>query len=290
MAETNHTRARLCIVCGGSFAAFGSKDGNRRCCSTACALARKEYRQQQRDRAAEQEQRRTLRLGQRAEEVARRNCPTCSGPLPLRMHCGLPQTYCSDACYRASKNERAMEAARASGVAAQRAEVCEFCAGRVPEDGLLHKYCSVECRKSSQAAMAAAIRATPAGRAKVAAWYASDEGKAYGRAWRRSEKGKACQAATRAKRRGAMAVENISPFDVFERDGWKCQVCGVSTPKSRRGTKHRSAPELDHAVPLAMGGEHTLNNLQCCCRRCNLWKGSSRVVGQRGLFALGDAG
>ena len=64
-------------------------------------------------------------------------------------------------------------------------------------------------------------------------------------------------------------TENIDPFDIFDSFGWKCYLCGTSTPKARRGTYEPNAPELDHIIPLAKGGTHTKDNLACCCRDCN---------------------
>lgn len=80
--------------------------------------------------------------------------------------------------------------------------------------------------------------------------------------------------------------EPINRIDVFRRDGWRCQVCGIKTPERLRGTRHDHAPELDHRVPLVRGGSHTYANVQCCCRRCNGAKGSERIVGQMNLFPV----
>lgn len=85
-----------------------------------------------------------------------------------------------------------------------------------------------------------------------------------------------------AKLRGA-TVETVHPLRVFERDGWRCQLCGVKTPKTKRGTYSDDAPELDHIEPLARGGEHSYRNVQCACRRCNGAK-SDRPLGQMLLF------
>jgi len=83
------------------------------------------------------------------------------------------------------------------------------------------------------------------------------------------------------------------PFDpactrkaVCERDGWKCQDCGVQCHKGghrfnkkTRKTSLRNA-EHDHIVPLAWGVPtkgNTFDNSQCLCRKCNLKKGSRRA-------------
>lgn len=64
-------------------------------------------------------------------------------------------------------------------------------------------------------------------------------------------------------------IEQVDPLVVFDRDNWTCQLCGVPTPREKRGTYDDDAPELDHVVALAAGGEHSYRNTQCACRRCN---------------------
>jgi 5-methylcytosine-specific restriction endonuclease McrA len=80
--------------------------------------------------------------------------------------------------------------------------------------------------------------------------------------------------------------EPVSALAVFDRDGWRCQVCGVKTPSRLRGSSDPKAPELDHRIPISKGGDHAWNNLQCCCRACNGSKGSRLVVGQLNLFPV----
>jgi hypothetical protein len=85
-------------------------------------------------------------------------------------------------------------------------------------------------------------------------------------------------------RKYQVAYVPINPVLVFERDGWKCQVCLSPTPQRLRGSTDPRAPELDHRVPMSKGGPHTWDNVQCCCRKCNTAKGSDLVVGQCNLF------
>jgi hypothetical protein len=80
------------------------------------------------------------------------------------------------------------------------------------------------------------------------------------------------------------ATEVFDPLEVLARDGWRCHLCGVRTPKSKRGTHHDRAPELDHIVPLSAGGEHSRLNTACACRRCNIAK-SDKPLGQLRLVA-----
>lgn len=73
--------------------------------------------------------------------------------------------------------------------------------------------------------------------------------------------------------------ERVDPMKVFARDKWRCRLCGVATPKSKRGTYGDNAPELDHIMPLSKGGPHTYLNTQCACRKCNHAK-SDKPMGQ----------
>ena len=50
-------------------------------------------------------------------------------------------------------------------------------------------------------------------------------------------------------------------LQVLNRDGWTCTYCGAS-----------DANEVDHVWPKSRGGEDTLDNLVCACRRCNILK------------------
>lgn len=86
----------------------------------------------------------------------------------------------------------------------------------------------------------------------------------------------------KAKRRAAV-VERVDPIKVFERDGWMCHLCGCKTPRRLRGTLEPSAPELDHIVPIAKGGDHSYINTACACRQCNGAKSDS-IIGQLLLF------
>lgn len=98
--------------------------------------------------------------------------------------------------------------------------------------------------------------------------------------------GKAARRRGRVKRKALLkgaTVETVDPTTVFERDKWRCQLCGTRTPKKRRGTLEPNAPELDHIIPLSLGGEHSYRNTQCACRACNHAKGAT-TLGQLRLF------
>lgn len=86
----------------------------------------------------------------------------------------------------------------------------------------------------------------------------------------------------RARMRGVDA-ETVKALEVFDRDGWRCQLCNRRTPKRLQGKMHPRAPQLDHIVPLAVGGPHNYRNTQCSCMECNRAKGT-KLLGQLRLF------
>ncbi|HEX6465022.1 MAG TPA: HNH endonuclease signature motif containing protein [Vicinamibacterales bacterium] len=57
---------------------------------------------------------------------------------------------------------------------------------------------------------------------------------------------------------------------ILERDGYRCQICGVPVVEDD--------VEIDHVVPLSRGGDSSPANLQAACARCNRRK-SNHVAG-----------
>lgn len=57
-----------------------------------------------------------------------------------------------------------------------------------------------------------------------------------------------------------------SKHNVFARDWWKCQYCGIE----------KSAKELtlDHVIPRGQGGTTRWENVVACCAACNSDKGN----------------
>ena len=60
-------------------------------------------------------------------------------------------------------------------------------------------------------------------------------------------------------------VSNKMRFSIYERDGYRCRICGR--------TERDDDLEIDHIKPIAKGGKSTYDNLQTLCKRCNKEKG-----------------
>lgn len=69
----------------------------------------------------------------------------------------------------------------------------------------------------------------------------------------------------------------IDRTQIFERDGWCGYLCGQSTPPDKRGFAYvPHAPSIDHVIPNGYGTDDP-DNLRCCCRLCNLEKGTATL-------------
>lgn len=65
----------------------------------------------------------------------------------------------------------------------------------------------------------------------------------------------------------------LSLDTIYARDGGRCGICGGRVERYAVG---QWAPQLDHIVPIARGGEHSARNLQLSHAICNQRKGGKR--------------
>jgi len=65
---------------------------------------------------------------------------------------------------------------------------------------------------------------------------------------------------------------------VFDRDGYRCRICGALPTDC--------ALVVDHIIPVEMGGPTVLSNLCVLCEQCNQEKGSRIVSIERTAAAL----
>lgn len=84
------------------------------------------------------------------------------------------------------------------------------------------------------------------------------------------------RAARRARMRN-VEREAISRYRIFERDAWCCHLCGDLINRDAVAPYHPMAPTIDHVMPLARGGSHTMANLRAAHFICNTRK-NSRIL------------
>lgn len=80
----------------------------------------------------------------------------------------------------------------------------------------------------------------------------------------------------RARNVGAF-VAKVSRRAIFERDGWRCQLCRKAL-KRDAVAPHPLSPSLDHIIPLAAGGTHEPRNVQAAHFSCNTRRGTGGTV------------
>lgn len=236
----------VCVQCGTEFKrkARGSKDAGL-CCSRVCGWKYQHAQAAQRhaiialERAVEHKAART------------RTCPSCEVVFTGRRK----TIYCSARCRQEHAVAQQLLKYRERSDAASKSRHCRECSGEFKKGygktGLRH-FCSIECRRAFVDKRNSSVR-----NKRLASW----SGKLHVR---------------RAKRAGAPVESGVTRRAVFVRDGWTCQVCRrpvLREVQRRSGPRHELSPELDHIVPIAKGGGHTWNNVQCLCRRCNHVKG-----------------
>lgn len=76
------------------------------------------------------------------------------------------------------------------------------------------------------------------------------------------------QAARRARKLASPEIEAIDRMAIYERDAGICQLCGLPVDLSLPA-RHPMRFTLDHIIPLARGGPHTMANLQTAHGKCN---------------------
>ena len=195
-------------------------------------------------------------------------------------------TYCSRGCSFAAKAAAKIIKPAFSVI---HAGYCRKCGSAFVARSSRRKYCSDSCRPHSESVHISVMPALKVCKCCGVAYkpiasggrpseYCSGECLKVIRVTAK----RVCKAQSRARLRGA-TVERVDPLRVFDRDKWKCQLCGVKTPKAKRGTYNDNAPELDHIQPLAKGGDHSYLNTQCACRKCNGAK-SDTPMGQTLMF------
>lgn len=76
-------------------------------------------------------------------------------------------------------------------------------------------------------------------------------------------------------------IGNQVRLDVYERDEWTCQCCGLVFDPARTWNPNSLAPyiddpvrgqnflEIDHVHPVVLGGSNAITNLRAACSNCN---------------------
>jgi 5-methylcytosine-specific restriction endonuclease McrA len=104
--------------------------------------------------------------------------------------------------------------------------------------------------------------------------YREDNGHAYTKRYHEQRKAWMRQ---RINRKLALPYEEFQDVEIFDRDGWICQLCGTPVDRDLKWP-HLWSKSLDHIVPLSKGGHHVRANCQLAHVTCNVRKGDREEV------------
>ena len=229
-----------------------------------------------------------------------RFCPQCGGKFSKH----LPAMYCSKRCSKKAwgiANPAAIERYQFAGkfcvispcIACgkiRNRRIPGFCSGCKPKKPKAQRKPHKPHRKRSVLCVVCRVTFWGCGRAKYCSRKCA-RGSIVGKQWKKKRRLLFGRGMSKRARALGVAYEPINRISVFRRDGWKCQICGTTTPQFLLvNNRHRRQPTIDHRVPISKGGGHTYENVQCCCRECNTRKGNSSQVGQLPMFSHEDTG
>ena len=210
-------------------------------------------------------------------------CSACGAAVTRRGSTGPWPAYCSLTCQnRASYSRR-----KAAGTLnrPKRREptprICAECGGSFEGRRRDARFCSRQCRSKASRDSRTLTCSRPNCDRPVRAkgmcskhWrrVARAEGREVCEPW--TPERRARWKAREVLKRGATSVEPVVLEEIFDRDGWVCQICHVTVD---RGLSYPNpmSKSLDHVVPLSKGGDHSPGNVQLAHLVCNLRKGAS---------------
>lgn len=230
--------------------------------------------------------------------MGQRTCAQCGADISTRH---ARARYCDPKCRKAAEVAKRDPDARRAKDQAKRAErlvqlgprTCASCGDSIGHRPTHAKYCRKQCGKRAELIRDRAIRAERtrawalANPEYIKRWAAENADlkraavrrsylrhrevrRADNRAWEARNPGAAKLRAARRRLRklGSSAGLVVTSRDVrrlIHRYGGRCAYCGIK-PESLH---------LDHVVPIARGGRHSIGNLLPACQGCNLSKNAT---------------
>ena len=140
---------------------------------------------------------------------------------------------CSCECFKSKTRNKNIKTGQVKGLFIPNTEVrtCKLCKSKFIAKSYQQVYCSTSC------------------------------------SYKNDNKLRRCRRYSNARNDG-LSHELVDVGYIFERDKWKCGLCGKKVNKELKYPHPKSA-SLDHIVPLAKGGVHCHANVQLAHFDCN---------------------
>lgn len=215
--------------------------------------------------------------------MADRTCRICGGVLSDTTYHreGSAQRCCSMDCLRLHWRAKAAARSKYESKAPKPCATCGELTTPKPGRGRNNKYCSRRCRevsKNTSPLMSPIVVAdcVDCGAAHVTRPNTQRRRCPPCHAIHLRHKKRSSGARYRARKRNAR-TEVFANVDVYERDGWRCGLCGKPIDRNL-AFPHPKSVSLDHIIPLSRGGEHSMANTQASHYECNMRKNNGVLV------------
>lgn len=249
-------------------------------------------------------------------DVIEATCVVCQASFMREQKPGRPKLFCSDVCRQSQYREanRRRQALRPPPVVMVECVTCGEVFQRPNRMGRQAVACSPECiaarvrsndrqwnqrnpgRPQSRRSAAerdadpSVPRCSIAGCAKATVGvglcgthHSAQRRKITGRRSKSSPESNRIRWERRRARLSNAFVSDVDRLAIFERDGWRCQLCRRLVLRSK-AVPHLRAATLDHIIPISRGGTHEPSNVQLACFKCNCSKGPGAANDQLRLI------
>jgi len=92
----------------------------------------------------------------------------------------------------------------------------------------------------------------------------------YNRQWKYNNRSRCAE--IESERRSRTGQADYTREEIFDRDGWICQICFDEVPKWKLTRNHPLEPTIEHVIALRDGGPNLKSNVVLAHRRCNCKK------------------
>lgn len=195
-------------------------------------------------------------------------CAECGGPV-LQTGRGRPRRFCSDTCKARLHNKRARRAQKP--LAQPSTETCAWCGETFVAKRRNRIYCyDTWCRQNAYQSRKANGEPGRVGEFTRACDECGEDFSAtYPSArWCSKHCANAHWGRVRSRTRGALPSESYADREIFERDKWRCHLCGKKVRRDAARTDPLGAT-IDHLMPLSLGGADVPANVATAHYRCN---------------------